>query len=169
MSDSETLKCWVFFITWVKRIIYKINFTFVISITYPGGIQLKQITHFASLTMEHYLLLFTYHVHVISSFTENSSICMSVYTIKLLSDEWWTLSWVIRPGQRFPLIALTCQYKWQKKMSPGGKKRAFCRFSLGKKSIKWKKFRKENKWSVIIILIFLWNRQQCIIERRGVS
>lgn len=50
---------------------------------------------------------------------ENGSIFMATYTISLLT--WWMTDncWVIRPRRRFPMMPLTCQYKWQRKMCPG--------------------------------------------------
>lgn len=48
------------------------------------------------------------------------SIFMATYTIRLLM--WWMMDncWVIWPRQRFPMMLLTCQYKWQQKTCPGG-------------------------------------------------
>lgn len=75
------------------------------------------------LCVTYYGALFTYirtHcVHVVFSFTENSSIFMAVYTIRLLMWRMMDNSWVTWPRQRIPLIPPPCQYKWQQKMLPG--------------------------------------------------
>ena len=78
-------------------------------------------------------------------------------------------TWVMWPRQRFPLIALTCQYKWQQRIFPewggGGRTRTLCRSSLRKKSKNKKMFGKEIKLSAVVILTFLLNRQQCMLKR----
>lgn len=66
------------------------------------------------------------------STTENSSIFMATYTIRLLM--WRTMDncWVIWPRQRFPMTPLTCQYKWLQKMCPVGAGHRAFRISMMK-------------------------------------
>lgn len=83
------------------------------SITHSGRIQLNQIACFVYVLWS---IIYLYSHTLCSchcSFTENSSIFMAVYTIRLLMWRMLDNSWVMWPRQRFPLIALTCQYKWE--------------------------------------------------------
>lgn len=139
----------------MERTVYEVHFTFSCnSITYSGRIWLNHSVHFH---------LCSYTIAFMSfCFTQNSSIFMAVYTIRLLI--WWMMddSGVIWPRQRFPLIALSCQYKWQQKMFLGRWGRGELS-SFTKETVSEIEVGKQIRLSAVI-LIHLQTSQQCAMR-----